>query len=128
MDTWHLPPPRVLVALGVTVLAVVVLGLRACTGGDDAADDAATTTAPPTSVEATVDTAEVTTTSIVLRPDWYPKQSSRYSDREPVVTVTTLAPTTSTSTTTTRPRSGSGTGSSSGSSSSGTGSGSGGDG
>jgi hypothetical protein len=42
----------------------------------------------------------VTTSSIEVQPDWVPKQSSRYSDRTPVVTVTTLDPTTTTTTTT----------------------------
>ena len=105
MDSWHLPPPRVMVALGVTAAAVLVLGLRSCGGGEDTADDNVTTTAPPTTVEASVATADVTTSSIAVRPDWYPKQSSRYSDREPVVTVTTLAPTTSTTSTTAARRS-----------------------
>jgi hypothetical protein len=100
MDGWHLPPPRVLVGIAVTVLAVAVLGVRACSsGGDGAGDAAGSTTAPPTTAQATEDAPEITTSSIAILPDWYPKQSSRYSDREPVVTVTTLPPTTSTTTT-----------------------------
>jgi hypothetical protein len=47
----------------------------------------------------TGDSISTTTTPISILPDWYPKQTSRYSDREPVVTVTTLPPTTSTTTT-----------------------------
>jgi hypothetical protein len=103
MGTGNLPPTRVLVGLGVTLLALLVLGVRACVG--DGADDrgaAPTTSTSSTSVPDTGDPADAATTtvSIVVLPDWYPKQSSRYSDREPVVTVTTLAPTTSTTSTT----------------------------
>ena len=101
MDTWHLPPPRLLVAIGVTLVAVVLLGLRACAGDDggESGDASTTTTGATTSVVVTGDTADTTTSSIVILPDWYPKQTSRYSDREPVVTVTTLPPTSATTTT-----------------------------
>lgn len=104
MGTGNLPPTRVLVGLGVTLLALLVLGVRACVG--DGADDRGaaptTSTSSTASVPDTADPADAATTtvSIVVLPDWYPKQSSRYSDREPVVTVTTLAPTTSTTSTT----------------------------
>ncbi len=89
-----LPPTRVLVGVGVTLLAVVVLGIQALRGGEDrpvAGSPESTTTivAPTTTPE-----QATTSSSIVILPDWYPKQSSRYSDRQPVVTVTTLAPTT----------------------------------
>lgn len=96
--TRQLPPARVLVALGVTVLAVVVLGAQALLrgGGDDDGgatpeDQAGATSSSTTASERVVST---TTSSIAVLPDWYPKQSSRYSDRGPVVTLTTLAPTT----------------------------------
>lgn len=92
----QLPPPRVLVGIGVTVVALAVLGLRACTGGDDDTSATTTTTTSTTVVE---DAPVTTTSSIVVLPDWYPKQVSRYSDREPVVTVSTLPPTSSTTTT-----------------------------
>lgn len=103
MGSWHLPPLRVLVAIGVTVLAMAVLGLRSCTdGGGGGSNEArpSSTSAGPGEVEDTI-LIPPTTSSIVVPPDWYPKQSGRYSDRDPVVTITTLAPTTSTSTTST---------------------------
>ena len=100
MDTWHLPPPRVLIAIGLTAAAVLVLGLRTCSAGDGNVDGTSTTTSTASTVPAdTDDGISTTTSSIVVLPDWYPKQSSRYSDREPVVTVTTLPPTSSTTTT-----------------------------
>lgn len=103
MGTGNLPPTRVLVGLGVTLLALLVLGVRACVGDGADGRGAAptTTTTSSTSVPAAADSADAATTtvSIAILPDWYPKQSSRYSDREPVVTVTTLAPTSTTSTT-----------------------------
>lgn len=103
MGAGNLPPTRVLVGLGVTLLALLVLGVRACVGdGADGRGAAPTTTTSSTSVPAAADPADAATTtvSIAILPDWYPKQSSRYSDREPVVTVTTLAPTSSTTSTT----------------------------
>jgi hypothetical protein len=100
VDTWHLPPPRVLIAIGVTAVAVLVLGLRTCAGGDGGVDGTSTTTSTASTLPAEPDDGiSTTTSSIVVLPDWYPKQSSRYSDREPVVTVTTLPPTSSTTTT-----------------------------
>lgn len=94
MNAVALPPTRVLIGVGVTLIAVVVLGVQALRGGDDqpeagSADPTTTSVAPTT----TPDQA-TTSSSIEILPDWYPKQSSRYSDRQPVVTVTTLAPTT----------------------------------
>lgn len=103
IDTWHLPPPRIMIGIAVTLFAVLALGLRSCAGSDGRSGSSATSTTGA-SVETTGASAaveEAPSTSIVLAPDWYPKQSSRYSDRRPVVTVTTLPPTT-----TTRPRAG----------------------
>lgn len=100
IDTWHLPKPRILVGIGLTVAAVVVLGVTSFAGSDDG-DEGGTTTVDPiessVSPETTPPTSpaideSTTSTSIVLAPDWYPKQSSRFSDRRPVVTVTTLPP------------------------------------
>lgn len=109
MDSWHLPAPRVLVGIGATLLAVVVLGVRACaTEGEPADDPAQAETTTTVAVAAPVDPALTTTSSIVILPDWYPKQNSRYSEREPVVTVTTLQPTSSTSSTTTTTPAGAG--------------------
>jgi hypothetical protein len=93
----------VLVGLALTLLALVVLGVRACAGGGgtEPAADPTTSTSTSTQVAEGLPDAATTTVSIAILPDWYPKQSSRYSDRAPVVTVTTLQPTTSTTTTTT---------------------------
>lgn len=105
IDSWHLPPARVLVGIGATVLAVGVLGVRSCTGDPGAGSGAVPSTSTSAGVAEVEDTSPTptTTSSIVVLPDWYPKQSSRYSDRAPAVTVTTLQPTTSTSTTTVVP-------------------------
>lgn len=102
IDTWHLPPPRIMAGVGVTLIAALILGVRSCAGGSSGES---TTTSASTVVSTTVAVLveETTSTSISLAPDWYPKQSSRYSDRRPVVTVTTLAPTTTTRPTTIRP-------------------------
>lgn len=102
MDSWNLPAPRVLVGIAATVLAVVLLGARACaTEQDPVGDSAQDTTTSTVAVAAPIEPDLTTTSSIVILPDWYPKQNSRYSDRQPVVTVTTLQPTSSTSSTTT---------------------------
>lgn len=89
-------PPRILIALVLTVLAVAVLGVRTVidrdTGGG-AAEGSTTTTADPTPTDAPV---EASTTSVEVLPDWFPKQTSRYSEREPVVSLTTVPTTTST--------------------------------
>jgi hypothetical protein len=88
------PPTRVLIGIGVTLVALVVLGVQAVRGdgdGDEPAAPGSTTTSSPAT---TVPQLATTSSSISILPDWYPKQSSRYSDRQPVVTVTTLAPTT----------------------------------
>lgn len=91
-----LPPPRILIAIAVTVVAVGALVLSAVLGGgdevtretpDDRPEDTSTSAAPTT-------VAEVAGTSVVVAPDWYQKGSSRYSDREPAMTITTLATTT----------------------------------
>jgi hypothetical protein len=93
--TASLPPPRILVALAITVVAVAVLAVNALVGsaGDEVTEQepvaTSTTTVP---VETTA--AEVVETSVVVAPDWYPKGTSRYSDRQPAVTITTLATTT----------------------------------
>jgi hypothetical protein len=99
-DSRALPPARVMVGLGVTVLALLVLGVRACSDGDPevAPSDPGPSTSQPTSSVASSDAADAATTTVSIQvlPDWYPKQSSRYSDRQPAVTVTTLPPTTTT--------------------------------
>ncbi len=108
IDTWHLPPPRIIIGVAVTLLAVLALGLRSWVSSDGGSGSAGTSTTADAPVETTTAPGgvdEVPSTSIVLAPDWYPKQSSRYSDRRPVVTVTTLPPTT-----TTRPRAGTSSG------------------
>lgn len=94
---------RYLVAIAITAVALLVLGGVTLLGGDDAdvpgdggGDPTSTTTAPSTTAP-TADPEppeDTTTTTIAIRPDWFPKQTSRYSDRQPVVTVSTLPPTT----------------------------------
>jgi hypothetical protein len=84
-----LPPVRILVALAVTVVALGVLAVNALIASDDPAE--APAMPAPTSTTTTSSTvAEPVETSVVVAPDWYPKGSSRYSNRQPVVTVTTI--------------------------------------
>ena len=92
----RLPPLRILVAIAATVLALVVLGVNALLGGDDAGDSGGGAEPAPVETSTTSTTAppQVVDTSVVLAPDWYPKGSSRYSDRSPTGTITTLPPTT----------------------------------
>lgn len=85
------PPLRILVALALTVVAVAALGVGALVGNDA---PSSTTTTSTTTAAVLAPTTEVTETSVQVAPDWYPKGSSRYSDRRPAVTITTLAPTT----------------------------------
>jgi len=88
---------RVVVALCVTALCTAVLAVVSLRGGVD--QSAAPPTTAPSDAQTTVTTAatqSTTTSSIEVLADWYPKRTSRYSDRRPPVTVTTLAPTTST--------------------------------
>ena len=92
-----LPPARILVALGVTVVALGVLLVGALRDGADEGTGSRRDRGPATSTTSiapapSVD--EVAGTSVVVAPDWYPKGTSRYSDRTPAVTITTLAPTT----------------------------------
>ena len=91
-----MPPLRILLAIAITVLALGALVVAAVVG-DDGGEDASrpdddeeqttTTIAPATT------SADVGGTSVVVAPDWYPKGTSRYSDRTPAVTITTLPPT-----------------------------------
>lgn len=74
-------PPRVLVALGVSVLAAVVLVGAWLIGGGDA--PAPTTTTSTASTTATVPVVTIAPTPITVLPDWYRKASSRYEDRRP---------------------------------------------
>ncbi len=90
-------PPRVIVALVVTLLALAVLGGRALLSGGDGDGDArgassTTSSSPPTSSPS----VELTTTSVEVLAEWFPKQTSRYSEREPVVSLTTVPTTSST--------------------------------
>ena len=92
MDTWHLPRPRCWWQRASRSWPSQRWACARRRGAEDAGPgDSTTTTSTPTSVLVTGDDASTTTSSIVILPDWYPKQTSRYSDREPVVTVTTLA-------------------------------------
>jgi hypothetical protein len=87
-----LPPLRILVALVVTVVALGVLAADALFMSDDPAEaPAGPATTSTTTTSSTV--AGAVETSVVVAPDWYPKGSSRYSDRQPAVTVTTIPPT-----------------------------------
>lgn len=88
--------PRILVALGATVLALVVLGVVSLTGGSgDDRTDATTTTVTTSS---TVPVPAGPPRSIDLQPDWYQKGHSLYSERGPTPTVSSLPPTTEDST------------------------------
>lgn len=90
-------PPRVLVALVLTVAALAVLGGRALLSGEgndgDAGGAASTTTSSTSTSQPPV---ELTTTSVEVRSEWFPKQTSRYSERESVVSLTTVPTTSST--------------------------------
>ena len=90
----HLPPPRILIAIAATAVAVVVLALNALLGGD--ADEAPDATSSTTTAVAPTTVPVAVHPSAVVAPDWYPKRSSRYSDRGPGVTITTLPSTTTT--------------------------------
>lgn len=112
-------PPRIVLAAVVSVVALAALGLSSLwpSGDGDGAGEAGNTSSTTTSsVDTTLTSAP--TTTIELAPDWYEKASSRYSDRVPSVTVSTLDPTTTT-TARSRSQSGSQSGSGSGSGSSG---------
>ncbi len=92
-------PPRVLLAAAVTVLAVVVLGAQTVlSGGDGAGEDAGggpTTTELDASVDSTTagdEPAVAPPRPVEVQPDWYPKRSSRYSDRSPEASITTVPP------------------------------------
>lgn len=102
-------PPRLLVGIGASALAVVILGVVWLVGRTPAVPS--TTTATTTTTRPAPPT--VAQVPISVLPDWYRKGSSRYEDRRPVTTVpagvspTTAPPTTTTmttSTTTTVPR------------------------
>ncbi|MGB6056813.1 MAG: hypothetical protein WBF71_01010 [Microthrixaceae bacterium] len=93
-------PARVLIALGITVIALLVLAGMAIFGGSDGPDRSGSAAktgqqADPglvsTSTTAPTSTVSVTTTTLEIPMDWYPKGSSRYSNRKPSVTVTTIA-------------------------------------
>ena len=73
--------PRVLVALGASVLAAVVLVGAWLSGGGD--DPTPTTTTSTTSTTVTVPVITIAPTPITVLPDWYRKASSRYEDRRP---------------------------------------------
>ncbi|MCX6525559.1 MAG: hypothetical protein NTX58_12495 [Actinobacteria bacterium] len=97
-------PPRMILALGFTLVALLLLAVGALRSDPDSKEQDQSQTASEnssTSISTTTALApeqSTTTTSIKLLPDWYPKGSSRYSDRAPAVTVTTLPPTTTTTT------------------------------
>lgn len=90
-------PARYVVAVGATLLALLVLALAG--GGEEkgSAPRSTTTTGAPTTVSA--DRSPITirplpSTSIVVRPGWMQKGTSRYADRSDDrtsgVTLTTL--------------------------------------
>ncbi|MEI2640425.1 MAG: hypothetical protein V9F03_15750 [Microthrixaceae bacterium] len=90
--------PRVLLAAAVTVVALVAIAVISLSGSDSESTNSPTTSSggrgATTSVAPRVTTTSTatTTTSIEIPEDWYPKGSSRYSDRSPATTVTTLPP------------------------------------
>ena len=84
--------PRILVALGATVIALIVLGVVSLTGGsgDDRTDSTPTTVTTSTTVPVPAGPPR----SIDLQPDWYQKGHSLYAERGPTPTVSSLPPTT----------------------------------
>lgn len=85
-------PRRVLVALVLTGVGVTTLGVLALRGPDRAEPVGRTTTSTTSATPAAPPTPPV---SIELRADWYRKGNSRFSERGPVPTVSSL-PSTST--------------------------------
>ncbi|HTO01232.1 MAG TPA: hypothetical protein VL068_11205, partial [Microthrixaceae bacterium] len=71
------------------------LGAMSIFGGNDGPNSAGKPSADakesPTSTSTTIaPVVSTSTTSLDIPLDWYPKQSSRYSNRQPPVSVTTL--------------------------------------
>ncbi|MFZ4669257.1 MAG: hypothetical protein ACOYML_08160 [Microthrixaceae bacterium] len=84
--------PRILVALGATVIALIVLGVVSLTGGSG--DDRTDSTTTTVTTSPTVPVPAGPPRSIDLQPDWYQKGHSLYSERGPTPTVSSLPPTT----------------------------------
>jgi len=84
--------PRILLALGATVVALIVLGVVSLTGGsgEDRTDVSTTTTSTSTMVSVPAGPPR----SIDLQPDWYQKGHSLYSERGPTPSVSSLPSTT----------------------------------
>jgi hypothetical protein len=87
-------PPRLLVAIALTVVGLVVLAVAALTGGSG--DEPATPSTTGSSA-VTVTAGTVPPTTIELLPDWYRKGNSRFSERGPAPTVSSLPSTSTTS-------------------------------
>jgi hypothetical protein len=98
-------PRRVVVALVLTAVGFMVLGVLALRGRDGAEPAGRTTTS---STSATPSAPPVPPVSIELRSDWYRKGNSRFSERGPVPTVSSLPSTSSTRAGTTTGPAGSG--------------------
>lgn len=88
-------PVRVVVAGVITVIGLAVLAVAALRGGGE--DPAAPTTTVADDVTST--TVRPAPTTIEVLPDWYRKGNSRFSERGPAPTVSSLPPTSTTSTT-----------------------------
>lgn len=105
MTSFH---KRLLIALIGTILVASVFAFQAISGDDsgsdirdDPSDEQHDEGGESASDEGDTETdsealATTTTTTIDVNPNWLAKGSSRYSDRRPTVTVTTIHQTTTT--------------------------------
>jgi len=106
-------PPRILVAGGVSVVALLVLFGAWVLGREDATP-ATTTTEAVTTTTSVAPTESIAPTPITVLPDWYRKVSSRYDQRRPSTVPPGPTVTTTTTTTTSVPSDDSGNSGSSG--------------
>lgn len=83
--------PKFLVAIVITVATVIGVVAMSLSGSDKASTPVETTTTT-SSASTTVAVETIPPTTVEIPEDWYPKGSSRYSDRSPATTMSTLAP------------------------------------
>lgn len=84
--------PRFLIAVAVTVVALIAVAILSLVGGDDDTGSRTSTTVAAPGTTTMLAGPETTTTLVEIPEDWYPKGSSRYSDREPSGSAPTQKP------------------------------------